>query len=446
MRLTDDLKKWADRKPSCPFLLWDGEVISYKKAEEMVSAIGAELFAPWAGAVVGIRLADPVKQILYFLAAQRAGAVPVLLHEYLSGAEVKELLKKRPIDGLLSDAPLEGLPWESAGGLWKVMAQKQGKGEGFGVLTSGSSGLSKVYFRKDASWRDFFPVQNRFFHITGDSTLYLSGSMAFTGNLNMLMAFLYEGATIAGTERVAPKTWMQEIKESSATHVYMIPSKLSALCRVKDGAESVTHVLTGSQLMTDRLLTALENHFPKAQTILYYGASEMSYVTYIEGEEIRRFPDAVGRPFPGISISIRNQKIFVDTPYGIEGAARPMTCHDMGRIDAEGRLHFLGRPEDQYHVKGNHVSRQKVLSHLLMLPGIDEAEVLSEKEGNGDDHLLAFLVGKARDDRELIHELKEKLKPWEIPARFLWLSAIPKTSTGKVDRKKLAKFGSIPLK
>ena len=437
MRLTDDLKKWAERKPTHPLLIWNGETISYKQAEEMVSTIAQERFAPHTGDVVGIRLADPVKQILYFLAAQRAGAVPVLFHEYLSGVEVEELLEKRPIDVLLSDAPLEGLSWERVGNLWKIMCKKQGRRAGFGVLTSGSSGLAKVFFRKDASWRDFFPVQNQIFRIQGDSTLYLSGSMAFTGNLNMLMAFLYEGATIAGTEKVAPKTWMQEIKASRTTHVYMIPSKLSALCRVKDSAESVTHVLTGSQLMTDRLLTSLETHFPGARTILYYGASELSYVTYIEGKEIRDFPDAVGKPFPRISISIRNQEIFVDTPYGIEGAARPMTCHDMGRIDEDGRLHFLGRAEDQYHVKGNHVSRQKVLSHLLMLPGVEEAEVMSQKQDNGDDTLVAFLVGEKSDELALLHLLQSKLKPWEIPARFLWLPSIPKTSTGKVDRKKL---------
>ena len=437
MRLTDDLKKWAERKPTHPLLIWNGETISYKQAEEMVSTIARERFAPHAGDVVGIRLADPAKQILYFLAAQRAGAVPVLFHEYLSGTEVKELLEKRPIDGLFSDAPLEGLSWERDSNLWKVSAKKEGGSDGFGVLTSGSSGLSKVFFRKDASWRDFFPVQNQIFRIQGDSTLYLSGSMAFTGNLNMLMAFLYEGATIAGTEKVAPKTWMQEIKASRATHVYMIPSKLSALCRVKDSAPVVTHVLTGSQLMTDRLLTSLETHFPGARTILYYGASELSYVTYIEGKEIRTFPDAVGKPFPGISISIRNQEIFVDTPYGIEGAPRPMTCHDMGRIDEDGRLHFLGRAEDQYHVKGNHVSRQKVLSHLLMLPGVEEAEVMSRKQDNGDDTLVAFLVGEKSEDIELIHLLQQKLKPWEIPSRFFWLPSIPKTSTGKVDRKKL---------
>ncbi len=437
MRLTDDLKKWAERKPQGPFLIWNGDTISYRDAETRVSTLAKSLFASFEeGEVLGIRLADPVQQILYFLAAQRAGRVPVLFHEYLSGAEIQELLEKRPISAVISDTLLEGISWEQKGNLWLARGERH-KATGFGVLTSGSSGLSKVFFRQDASWRDFFPVQNSIFHIRGDSTLYLSGSMAFTGNLNMLMAFLYEGAAIAGTEKVQPKKWMQDIKETGATHVYMIPSKLSALCRVKDSATAVSHVLTGSQLMTDRLLTALETHFPKARTILYYGASELSYVTYIEGKEIRDFPDAVGKPFPGISISIRNQEIFVDTPYGIEGAPRPMTCHDMGRMDEEGRLYFLGRAEDQYHVKGNHVSRQKVLSHLLMLPAIDEAEVASVKEGNGDDLLVAFLVGKSREDRDMLHALREKLKPWEIPTRFLWIDAIPRTSTGKVDRKRL---------
>lgn len=64
----------------------------------------------------------------------------------------------------------------------------------------------------------------------------------------MLMAFLYAGGTIAGTEAVQPKTWMKDIAEMQATHVYMIPSKLSALCRVRGEGPSVTHILTGSQL------------------------------------------------------------------------------------------------------------------------------------------------------------------------------------------------------
>ena len=437
MHLYDDLKRWAEKSPEQIFLLWRGEALSYSEAYSRVCAIAASL-SPWRGQVLGLRFSDPPSQVLYFLGAMMAGAVPVLLHEYLKEEDIAALLKERPIGGLLSDTCFEGLKMQPAGEFWQLEGNETGACADFGVLTSGTSGLAKVLFRKEASWRDFFPVQNDIFHINRQAVLYLSGSMAFTGNLNMLMAFLYAGGTIAGTEAVQPKTWMKDIGETQATHVYMIPSKLSALCRSKGEAPSVTHILTGSQLMTKRLLDALTRHFPMSRTILYYGASELSYVSYIEGKDILLHPNAVGRPFPGISISIRDEEIYVDTPYAVEGTSHPLTCHDMGRLDEEGMLYFLGRREDQYHIKGNHVSRQKVLSHLLMLPGVEEAEVIGEKLANGDDRLIAFLSGDMpASEAAFLRLLAEKLRPWEIPHHILCVASIPKTSTGKTDRKRL---------
>ena len=437
MHLYDDLKRWAEKSPEQIFLLWRGKVLSYSEAYSRVCAIAASL-SPWRGQVLGLRFSDPPSQVLYFLGAMMAGAVPVLLHEYLKEEDIAALLKERPIGGLLSDTCFEGLKMQPAGEFWQLEGNETGACADFGVLTSGTSGLAKVLFRKEASWRDFFPVQNDIFHINRQAVLYLSGSMAFTGNLNMLMAFLYAGGTIAGTEAVQPKTWMKDIGRAQATHVYMIPSKLSALCRVRGEAMSVTHILTGSQLMTKRLLDALTRHFPMSRTILYYGASELSYVSYIEGKDILLHPNAVGRPFPGILISIRDEEIYVDTPYAVEGTSHPLTCHDMGRLDEEGMLYFLGRREDQYHIKGNQVSRQKVLSHLLMLPGVDEAEVIGEKLANGDDRLIAFLSGEMpASEAALLRLLTEKLRPWEIPHRILRVASIPKTSTGKTDRKRL---------
>lgn len=280
MHLYEDLKRWAEKFPRKIFLVWRGEALSYSEAYSRVCAIAASL-SPWQGVVLGLRLSDPPSQVLYFLGAMMAGAVPVLLHEYLKEEDIAALLRERPIGGLLSDTCFDGLEMQPAGELWQMTGKETGADADFGVLTSGTSGLAKVLFRKEASWRDFFPVQNDIFHIDSHAVLYLSGSMAFTGNLNMLMAFLYAGGTIAGTEAVQPKTWMKDIAETQATHVYMIPSKLSALCRVRGKAPSVTHILTGSQLMTKRILDALTRHFPMSRTILYYGASELSYVSYI---------------------------------------------------------------------------------------------------------------------------------------------------------------------
>lgn len=48
-----------------------------------------------------------------------------------------------------------------------------------------------------------------------------------------------------------------------------------------------------------------------SRTILYYGAS-VACVSYIEGKDILTHPSAVGRPFPGISIIIRDEEIYAD--------------------------------------------------------------------------------------------------------------------------------------
>lgn len=439
MKLVDSLLCWSKNHGDKPCLIWDGKTMNYTEVKEKVEEMAgcfSSLFIK--GDVLAIRLSDAKAQLIYFLAAEKAGVIPILLHEYLTSSDISALYEARPIDAILSDQPFSGFNWKQKGDIYFHCDKKGEERTGFAVLSSGSSGLPKVFFRRDESWSDFFPMQNGIFHINHTSRLYCQGSMAFTGNLNMVMAFLFEGATIIGTSRIFPKTWMKEIQENAVTHLYMIPSKLSALCRVKGEADSVSHVLTGSQLMTEKLLSGLESHFPKSRTILYYGASEMSYVSYIEGKEIRQRPDSVGRPFPGISISIEEGNIMVRTPYAIEGVSQPVTCHDLGRIDNEGYLHFLGRKEDVYHVKGNHVSKQKVLSHLLMIPDIEEAEILSEKMDNGDDRMVAFLVGdRTVGNTTILHHLEEKLQPWELPARILWLDEIPRTSTGKTDKKRL---------
>ena len=88
-----------------------------------------------------------------------------------------------------------------------------------------------------------------------------------------------------------------------------------------------------------------------------------------------------------------------------------------------------------YHVQGNHVSRQKVLSSLLMVDGVEDAEVTALKQTNGDDTLIAFLTGQVMERKQLVKNLS---------SRFMVLPAIPRTSTGKADRKKLEELAGKP--
>lgn len=438
MKFSDYIFHFAGEKGDSLFFSHDEKKMTYGEGAEEIERRSSFLKEiPVRGKVSALYFTDPVEQLLYFLAVQASGGIPVLVHEYLKEEDIFLLLKERPIDLFISDKDFPSLSMKGKNSLFiGENGNHGGKGD-FGVLTSGSTGTPKIFFRRGESWSDFFPVQNRIFEVDGKARLFLHGSMAFTGNLNMAMAFLSEGATLCITNRLQPKSWLQRIKNEEITHVYLIPSKLSPLSKVKSSSDSLKYILTGSQLMTAALFERLERVFPSSKVILYYGASELSYISYIEGKDILQTPDSVGKPFPGISISIRNEEIWVDTPYGVEGIGRPFTCHDLGRIDETGNLHFLGRREDMYHIQGNHVARQKVLAHLLMISGIEEAEVLAVKKDNGDDALYAFLSGHVPEGRELVHFLSENLHPWEIPSRFVRVPAIPRTSTGKTDRKKL---------
>ncbi|WP_444223952.1 AMP-binding protein [Dialister succinatiphilus] len=446
MKCYEYLLRWGKEKKDALFYEEDGLSMTWGEAlrfveeeKEALSALGVK------GKVTALYLHQPLKQLLYFLALSYAGSVPVLYHEYLEEKDLSVMLEKQPVGLFLSDRPLPSLSLKQGKHLfsrtWNRKAPRHGV---FGVLTSGSTGLPKILYRRDESWTDFFPLQDRIFKVDGSSRLFFHGSLAFTGNLNMVMDFLSEGASLHGSSRLTPKTWMERIQKEKITHIYMIPSKLSPLSKTRGQAETVTHILTGSQLMTASLYRRLTERFPAASVILYYGASELSYISFTEGKEILRSPDKVGKSFPHVKVSIENGEITVDTPYGIEGISMPYTCHDLGRLDEKGELHFLGRREDMYHVQGNHVSRQKVLSTLLMMEGVEDAEVTALKQTNGDDTLIAFLTGQVMERKQLVKDLSCHLKPWEIPSRFMVLPAIPRTSTGKADRKKLEELAGKP--
>lgn len=193
--------------------------------------------------VAAFRGDNPKDQLLFFLGAEMAGARPVLIHEYLKERDLAGLFAKRPIDIFFSDRDYPTLSMKQEGHFYIRDLGAHGGGAGdFGVLTSGSSGLPKVLFRRDESWSDFFSLQNTIFEVGPTSGLFVQGSLAFTGNLNMVMGFLSAGASIHLSRRLLPRTWMKRIAEEAVTHVYMIPSKLSPLSKSRGQAEGLAYI------------------------------------------------------------------------------------------------------------------------------------------------------------------------------------------------------------
>lgn len=315
------------------------------------------------------------------------------------------------------------------------------QGIAMGAMTSGSTGKSKLLWRTYESWASFFPEQNKVFGLDENTIIFCQGSLAFTGNLNIYMGILDAGATLVCTERFRPKTWLGMMDKYKVNAIYLVPSKLMLLTKnMSYPNEEVRAIVCGSSSMGKREAERVAELFPNSMLTLYYGASELNYISYIRGSEMTEDRTDIGLPFKGVKVAIQNEEIYIDTPYHIEGIELPFSLKDRGSIDAKGHLHFLGRTDDILSVNGRKVSSMKVSGAIGELPGVNEVAVLSVHEGD-EDYLTVYLsleTGKTYTKQELVKLLNEgHLDAYEVPKRYVFMEQLPKNESGKIDKKKL---------
>ena len=310
-----------------------------------------------------------------------------------------------------------------------------------GVMTSGSTGKSKLLWRDYHSWADFFPEQNRVFGVDEATIIFCQGSLAFTGNLNIYMGVLAAGGTLIVTEKFRPRHWLQLMEQYAVNTIYLIPSKLMLLPKFMNVPnEQLRHIISGSQTMGRQEADKLLAVFPKAEITLYYGASELNYITYIKDKDMTDDRTVIGQPFAGVGISINNEEIFIDTPYHVENITLPFSLKDRGYVDERGWLHFLGRTDDICNVNGRKVSSVKVTTALNDIEGVVEAAVLSRHIADADV-LVAFVASTTSyTKQELVRRLRERLEDYELPKQFIFLEQLPRNESGKIDKLALEKW------
>lgn len=116
---------------------------------------------------------------------------------------------------------------------------------------------------------------------------------------------------------------------------------------------------------------------------------------------------------------------------------------DKYRIDENGRYVHAGRSDDMLKVSGMYVSPVEVESALITHPSVLEAAVIGEEDGDGLTRPLACVVLResAGSGPALAEQLKQhvrsQLAPHKYPRRVEFLTELPKTATGKIQRFKL---------
>ncbi len=108
------------------------------------------------------------------------------------------------------------------------------------------------------------------------------------------------------------------------------------------------------------------------------------------------------------------------------------------RPNSGGVVEFHGRVDDQVKIRGHRIELGEVEAALAAC-GVAECAVLVERNKAGDPVLTACLGGEAEpfDDAFLRKQLANRLPPHMVPSVWVRLGKLPKTASGKIDRRAL---------
>jgi len=171
-----------------------------------------------------------------------------------------------------------------------------------------------------------------------------------------------------------------------------------------------------------------------------------------------------GVAVPGVSIRIIDPETGADKPTGEIGEivlASPGTFKgywnkpeataatlrngwvhtgDMGKLDADGYLTFIGRFKEMIKVSGYSVFPEEVETILIKHPAVAQAAVVAQPDAEKGEVVKAFIVkkpGAEIDADALVAWSRENMASYKAPRVVRFIDALPTTGAGKVLRRLL---------
>ncbi|MEX2458849.1 MAG: amino acid adenylation domain-containing protein [Actinomycetota bacterium] len=391
----------------------------------------------------------------------------------LEGADVRRTLLT---DGDGADA-IEGLPESGAS-----LPEGADTDLAYILYTSGSTGEPKGVMLSHRNAMTF--VEWSFANLGLERDDRFSSHAPFHFDLSVFD--LYACAKAAGTLYPVPgdvarmgASTAEFVGEHAITVWYSVPSALMLLL-TQGGVDAARlaswrHVVFAGEVFPTPYLRKLAALVPQARLHNWYGPTETNVCTYHVVHEVPASDD----PIP-IGRSCENYDCFAVTADGREAGVgeegelyvrgsgvmagywgrpertaealvadplgrHPDPCYRTGDLvapDAGGSFRFLGRRDHQIKTRGYRVELGEVEAAVYAHDAIREAAVVAIPDDRLGHALVAFVVAHAGLEVSAVavkKHVSERLPRYMVPASIEFREALPKTSTGKIDRQSLAK-------
>ena len=334
-------------------------------------------------------------------------------------------------------------------------------------FTSGTTGLPKMtaHYHKDIlNICEAFPTYS--LQPTQNDIFTGSPPLGFTFGLGGLVLFpLYFGASTFLIEKPSPEIVLQAIQEYKITICFTAPTAWRIITtKVKEyNISSLRKCISAGEALP---IKVWQDWFDATglKIIDGIGATEMLHI-FISSNEINIKPGATGKAITGYQAKIidfngnevaRNeigrlavkgitgckylnreekQKEYVQKGWNITG--------DIFRQDEDDYFYFVARGDDMIISSGYNIAAIEVESVLLTHDDILECAVIGQPDEERGMLVCAHIVlkqnAKATDEMKVIiqHWFKQVAAPYKYPRAIHFVTELPKTETGKIQRFKL---------
>lgn len=481
-------------------LIGNGRRRTYKELTDWTNRLARALVENYGvkpGHRVLIRSANNPAMVACWLAATKAGAVVVNTMPMLRAGELAKIIDKaeirlalcdtRILDELVAcakdsdflkavvgfdgtanhDAELDRIALDKP---VNFEAAKTGRDDvallGF---TSGTTGVPKATMHFH---RDILAIADTYaktvLQVTPDDIFVGSPPLAFTFGLGGLAVFpLRFGAAATLLENATPPNMISIIETYRATVCFTAPTAYRAmLTAMAEGADlsSLRVAVSAGETLPAPVYEAWVRKTGKP-ILDGIGATEMLHV-FISNRLDDHGPGRTGRPVPGYEAKVVDEAMR-EVPRGTVGrlAVRgPTGCRylddprqgeyvkdgwnitgDAFFQDEAGYFHFAARNDDMIVSAGYNIAGPEVEAALLAHDAVAECAVIGaadEERGQIVEAHVVLATGFAASDllvKTLQDHVKATIAPYKYPRSIRFVDALPKTSTGKIQRFALRK-------
>lgn len=477
----------VERTPEAVALIFADEQLTYRELNELANRVARYLSKRGVGPeiLVGLCMERSLEMIVSLLGILKAGAGYVPLDPSYPKERLAFIMADAALPILVVQSSLLSKLPESAAQMVcfdtnrdKILAEDAEKpvsgvrpeNLAYVIYTSGSTGQPKGVVVQHRGLCNVSEAQARAFHPgPGDRVLQFA-SISFDASIFEIVMALCHGAALClgGQDELMPGPGLIDfLRDREVTIVTLPPSALAALPAAE--LPTLRVITVAGEACREELIAQWA---PGRRFFNLYGPTESTIWATMAECHPDNIPAPIGRPIMNTQTYVLDQNLS-PVPAGVagelfiggEGLARgylnrpeltaqrfianPFSEHrgvllyktgDLVRHRCDGNLEFLGRIDHQVKVRGFRIELGEIESVLRECRGVRAALVIAREDVPGDKRLVAYLVSDpeaAPTIRQLHTFLRQKLPDYMLPAAFVFLEALPLTTSGKIDRQAL---------